>query len=220
MNHEAFSAKLEAYVDGELPPVEEREFEAHARDCAACVSALAAADQLVERTRALRREIQPSRDLWPEVRAGLGGARPRVVLSSVPRRRGRGWRRRVRIGTAAAAAAAAAAYLATRGPHEGSATSPRGDAFALVLSGLEQECMGAGKSLQASLRVESSAPAQTAAWTAGVASGVSILDLSIDETRAALAAQPGDPELQRLLAERYRQKLALLQTALLRVEHT
>ncbi len=54
----------------------------------------------------------------------------------------------------------------------------------------------------------------------GLAAGLTILDRSIDEMRVALAADPGNLDLQCSLAARYQQKLAVLQSALMRVEAT
>jgi hypothetical protein len=91
------------------------------------------------------------------------------------------------------------------------------DAFPAVVSGLALQCSGAGKSLQASLAAGAPAASEAAA---DVSAGLAILDRSIDEMRAALASAPHDPALERMLAARYQQKLAVLHAALLRVEST
>ena len=54
-------------------------------------------------------------------------------------------------------------------------------------------------------------------WPA-LSNAVAILDRSIAETQSALASAPEDAELQSLLALRYRQKLAILNAALVRVD--
>lgn len=61
---------ISAYLDGELPPMEEQQVHAHLRQCQACAEALVALVPLVQ---ALRNApmAEPTRDLWPRIHAEL-----------------------------------------------------------------------------------------------------------------------------------------------------
>jgi hypothetical protein len=87
--------------------------------------------------------------------------------------------------------------------------------FAAALTGLDLECMGVGKLLQAALRASEDPAAANVA--SSLAAGLSEVERSIAETRAALAGDPGNPALMRMLAARYQKKLAILHDALQRV---
>ncbi|MEZ4651813.1 MAG: hypothetical protein R3E97_24050, partial [Candidatus Eisenbacteria bacterium] len=81
-----------------------------------------------------------------------------------------------------------------------------------LVQALEFECMGAGKELYAA--------ASTGDMVFGpevdqaLQSDVRMLDDAIDETLAALEADPDDAQLLQMLTQRYQQKLALLHRAI------
>lgn len=224
MNHDDVRAQVEAYTDETLPPDARHEIERHARDCADCASLLAAAAALRDATRGLRRDVEPRRDLWPALEAELRRrSRPKVVETrrAAPRP---AWRWFGALAAGLAAIAVSMLWFETGRDPGADSNRLRAGAEGLpgTVEGLERECMGAGRSLQASLQLSPGtlAPDRAAAWTPGLSAGMAILDQSIDETRTALQSQPGDPALQRMLAARYQQKLALLNAALIGVEKT
>src|SRR5262249_43686764 len=78
--------KLDEYVDGELGEAAFQEIELHLAGCAECRGEERRMRALLARAAALPREIQPGRDLWPELaerlRRGDGAGvvlRPRVA---------------------------------------------------------------------------------------------------------------------------------------------
>jgi hypothetical protein len=81
MNHADALAHLEEYFDGTLPPEVHREIEAHLAGCARCRDELSSLGALLDTVAAMRvKQIEPSRDLWPEIAAEIardprGGAR-------------------------------------------------------------------------------------------------------------------------------------------------
>lgn len=71
MDHEQFRSQIDDYVDGMLGDEESGVLEWHLGTCAVCRAEVEAARDLGEATRALPREIAPSRDLWPGIAARL-----------------------------------------------------------------------------------------------------------------------------------------------------
>lgn len=75
------SESLSHYLDGELPPPEAEELEAHLEGCATCASILRDLEAIQARARSLEDQV-PGRDLWPEIaRAIQEGERgdPQVI---------------------------------------------------------------------------------------------------------------------------------------------
>ncbi len=139
--------------------------------------------------------------MWPRwARGGVAAAAVILVVTAVVWFAGRD----AGLGTRAFRSPA----VATSSPE-----SPR--MLPAVVRGLEIECMGAGKLLQASVRRDG-ARAQSIAESLHL--GVSDVDRCIEETLAALEARPDDPRLVKQLTFRYQQKLDLLLGAMRRVE--
>lgn len=107
---------LSEFVDGDLESSQQIEVERHLEGCATCRADVAALRELVDSARALRRDVQPGRDLWPEIEGSLR-PRGRVLAGS--------WRPPAWAGLAAAAVLVAAVTLmiarqpGTRSPGEG-----------------------------------------------------------------------------------------------------
>src|SRR5262245_27576276 len=68
--HEFWSDRLSAYLDGELKKAERERFEAHMAACAACAVALAELREVMARARTLV-DTPPATDLWPLIEAQL-----------------------------------------------------------------------------------------------------------------------------------------------------
>ena len=207
-----------------MTDAEHARVEVHLEACDACRAELQALRDLLEAARALPSTLQ-GRDAWPDlekrirqrpVSVGAGGqpSHARVVPL-------RSWASRWELTRVAAAAVILVAVgvgvwsmRSTRDPDEASPTARPAHAAAAdaavlpaVVRGLEIECMGAGKMLQASL-VGSDVVGDSIATS--VQPGVDAVDRSIAETRAALESHPGDERLVRRLTMRYQQKLDLL----------
>lgn len=95
-NHETWIARLSDYLDGDLDASDAHEMEGHLAECATCRAVLADLEDIVERAAALG-DIQPARDLWPDIvgtlRAARGRSAPAQVIpfpgdAEVRRRRG------------------------------------------------------------------------------------------------------------------------------------
>jgi hypothetical protein len=72
--HEKILAQLDDFADGQLEPRQAVEVKAHLQFCSACRLELESLRSLSASVRELPEEIEPSRDLWPEVEARLDEA--------------------------------------------------------------------------------------------------------------------------------------------------
>lgn len=239
MNHEEFESRLDDYVDGTLPSADRAELEVHLAACTDCTATVVRLRALLEAARQLPTSVAPGRDLWPGLRERLAADEIPVLPDAPPEdaaRRGhrRPWHPALRWAAAAVVILLAASVWLTqradrrppstdvvRGPQPHVVVPPP---FATSVSGVlpavvaafERECMGAGKTLQAS--VEGRGNPADEAMLQTVAAGIEVLDQSIAETRAALESNADDVALMKLLTVRYQQKLALLQGAIAIVE--
>jgi hypothetical protein len=226
--HTMLRALLDDFVDGTLSPTKQATVAAHVRGCASCRSEVASVRALLEAAQGLPQSIEPQEDLWPDLEKRIR-QRPVVVASGRPSRAvvhsmRESSPRWVYGGIAAAAtilALAAVVWWATRDARfpadtNGAAHSPRAETseypdtplmLPAVVRGLEIECMGAGRLLQASLTYDD---ARGGSIAESVRDGVELVDRSIAETRAALDTHPYDARLVRRLTLRYQQKLDLL----------
>lgn len=93
---------LSEYVDGDLESSQRVEVEEHLEGCAPCRAEATALRELVDSARALRRDVQPERDLWPQIEGAL---RPTAGVVVGP------WRFPAWAGLAAAAVLVAAVTL-------------------------------------------------------------------------------------------------------------
>ncbi|MGH7568015.1 MAG: zf-HC2 domain-containing protein [Gemmatimonadales bacterium] len=100
--------RLNGFADGTLPERERREAAAHLADCAECRAGVAGIRAVLAGTAALPRSVEPPRDLWPDIAAGLRD--PEAASASRVPRRAPAVARRV----ALAAAAGLAAVLVAR----------------------------------------------------------------------------------------------------------
>ncbi len=67
------------FVDGETTPDERRRLEQHLAGCSDCRNVVKETRALLVATATLAREIPPGKDLWPDIRAGIG--RHRIARS-------------------------------------------------------------------------------------------------------------------------------------------
>jgi anti-sigma-K factor RskA len=196
--------QIDAYVDGSLSDIERRELEGHLRVCPRCGSEVAATQRLVTRARALPRELPPSRDRWSELRSRTSRAERQVA----------GWRvaRLAAAIVVAAALSSAVTYVAVRGERgQGNIVAVDSPPAAASLARIEGQYTQVTRELAAELdaRREELSPEAVAT----VERSLAVIDTALAEARAALALEPDNPMLARMLAATYEQKLDLLRRA-------
>jgi len=191
-------ATLNEYVDGTLAARERATVEAHLIDCAGCRAAMVELRALVTAAAALPKSIAPERNLWTAIEA-------RIVQRTTYNVQRAFWR-----GALAAAAALVIALGVYRLlPPFAAPYRPAGESagWAAVQADFDRATSELGLSLAAErgrLRPET---------VALVERNLAVIDAAIAESRAALARDPANAELQRLWAAAARQKVELLRWA-------
>ncbi len=196
MNCERVRELLERWPAGPIPAGEAEAFERHLAGCAACREDQADATLLAPAVAALPGGIEPPRDLWPHIRSRI--ARP---VSRASR-----WRM---AGLAAAAAVAlvtgsSAVTLHFARSRPAAVPAPR-------VPAIEAGYASATADLLRALEAQRSRLSPTTIAT--LERNLAVIDAAIAESRAALAGDPGNRDLEALLWAGYRQKVALLQQA-------
>src|SRR5205814_8429833 len=80
MMADEFTAKLDTYLDGELPSREMKAIDAHVRDCPACAADVLIRVQLKRATQAAGKRYRPSAELRPRIQQQIAPRpRPRAV---------------------------------------------------------------------------------------------------------------------------------------------
>lgn len=193
-----FEARADAYAEGRLSPREAAAFEAHLDRCAACGAALERAAGTPPGLTALARSIEPAEDLWPAIRGRLASPGQRPGRIAVPR-----W------GLAAAAllliafSSGVTAVLLRPAPRTASAT--------LDVSALEAQYAAVSEDLTGAL--EKARSRLDPATMATIERNLRIIDTALNETRQALANDPGNPALGQMVVAAWRQKVDLLRRA-------
>lgn len=223
--HDRWTDRLSDYLDGEMDRPERERLEEHLASCATCAAVLADLESIASRAAALD-DIPPSRDLWPEIEARIGGREPEVVpLES--RRAGSGPRRFSFTTTQLAAAAVAflmigatAVWTLRNVERVGSdgpaviAEGPGTPAEGVVTVADASEAPGdrAMNDAVAELeRVYRENRDQLDPETARtVERNLAVIDGAIEEIRSALAEDPSDPFLHSHLARTQQRKLDVL----------
>ncbi len=192
--------QLDAYIDGTLAAGERATVDAHLTECTACRAAVEKMRGLLAESRALPREIQPSRDLWADIA-------PRLAPRAQPPAE---WRRRVR--SPAGLAAAAVLLIAVGGAIGVSASRWLQPATDAAFTSARARYATAAAMLAEQLAAD---PALLAATTRRViAQDLGILDAAISEAETALAADPRNAALEQILLKREQQRIDLLERAL------
>lgn len=218
--------RLDHFLDGELPEAERLAVEEHLGRCDHCLTELEGLRGLRDAARSLPREIAPPRDLWAGIAARIEAAPAReetrvVQLDFSGRRRiSKSWV--IRIAAAVAlvvVSSGATALLLGRGESPATvvvtvpAAVPESSAGAALAAfrPTELEYTGAVEVLSAELEARKAelAPATVAA----VEESLMVIDLAIEEARAALERDPSNAELPFHLSGVYRKKVELLQQA-------
>ncbi len=195
---DAFTDRLDAWIDAELSPAEHEDVGRHVATCPSCRADLAALQALQMEARALPRSVTPERDLWTGIETRIS-ARPAGGVGSSPAGMRAPW------WTLLAAAIGLVLLGAT-------------------LAELRQRAAGATGFVadRARYTAASAALAQALATDPGtlpptargvVERNLGIIDQAIREAEAALATDPGNVALERMVVAGYKQRLALLRHA-------
>jgi hypothetical protein len=211
MRCEVATARLEDLVDGVLPAADRAELLRHVEACESCGRDLDQLRALLASARELPREREPMRDLWP------GIARRIEVRRANPVGFGARW----------SLLAAAAAVLAALSPFWLAGLRPRAPESAvepgraMVTSAsfavedvlrAEREYARAAAVLMAAL--EERSQQLTPETREVIARNLASIDVALADIRAAIAANPGSPELASLFRATHRRKVEVLQTVM------
>lgn len=203
MHHTEARELLHDYVDGTLSRDVRAALTEHLARCAACRQEVEDLRALLDAARALPREIEPQRNLWP----GVATAMRRRSLWEILR-----MRRPILAAGATVAAAAAILIFALSGHDHPSPVPPENPYFTAMLQALETECRTSDWELRAYGCAEPDSLSALALTV--IEENLATLDRAIAETRVAWAADTGSALWGCRLAEQYRTKLALQEQAL------
>jgi len=189
--------RLEAYARGTLPEPEVSALEQHLSGCADCARFLEAAEPAPVGLAALPRSIAPAPDLWPDIQARM---RPRLRRIALP-----GW-----LLAAAAillvAVSSGVTMLLVRPPVR--ALAP---ATAAALSPLEAQYASAATDLRTAFDQARQQLSPETIRT--IERNLAVIDSALAESRRALAGDPGNASLERLVIATWQQKMDFLRRA-------
>jgi anti-sigma factor RsiW len=200
MNCSELRSRLDAYARGSLTPAEAAAFEKHLDGCAACEAYLETGEPRLAEAERLAKSVEPAVDLWPEIRTRLRTRDRGGRGITVPR-----W----------ALAAAAVLLIAVssgvtavllRAPHAGPTVST-----AEAVSPLEASYASASAELATAL--DRARGKLAPATIAIIERNLAVIDGALAESRRALAADPGNAALERLVIAAWQQKVDLLRRA-------
>jgi anti-sigma factor RsiW len=230
-DHREWTARLSDYLSEELSEAERLAVEGHLAVCDECNRALQDLARLVDAAGSLG-EIEPPRDLWPDIAAAIDTSNPRVIEfpgartrtpAALPGRVELSRRGLVAASLALIALSAAATWWFGRlGSEPGVATAPAsapGDAVRTVAAGEALPPAMAGE-LAVLEDVLASARSVLDPNTVRVLErNLGVIEQAIADSREALAQDPGNAFLVQHLERMYRRKLVYLQDAVRLVEY-
>lgn len=209
MTCEHFLQFLDEYADGTLPEAAHQEAELHRASCALCRAEERRLRAFLAAAAGLRREAQPGRDLWPGI-AGRIESRAKLVRFV---RRG-GWL------AGLAAAAAIILALVTARPQPGSGTQTAGTTHgaeiqpaggSIDIEKAEAEYIRAtNQLLQALNSRRGSMSPEAQKQMAELEASVNAIDTALGQVKGALAKDPRNTRLNRMLASTHQKKIDLL----------
>ncbi len=213
---------LDELVDGRLSAAELRAVEAHVAECEPCARQLASLEDLLARVEELPRSLEPAADLW-------SGIEPRLARRGFPRRRpatAAGWPYRLRQAAAAVAFMTLGGGLSQLLPawRGGAAGVPDGAGVSMAVASLEAGGGLEARAVDFAVAEADFLRAKEALWSAVlngretaspatrevVERNLAVIAGAIRELRAALAADPGNPQLEGMLLAQHRTEIDLL----------
>jgi predicted anti-sigma-YlaC factor YlaD len=192
--------RLDDYVDGALPAAQTREVEAHLQGCAACRQEEKALRNLLAVAAGLARETSPPRDLWPEIAERIRSERRGI--GSWPR-----WAAAALAAAAVVSIALLASVVGRQAPPVAPVAPTPVQAEKDPLREAEADYARATSALLSALEQRRDLSPKT---LASVRSNLDVIDQALGEVRAALAKDPANPELTRMLASTHRKKVDVL----------
>jgi hypothetical protein len=231
MTHEQILDLLDDFVGGDLPPREEKDVRRHLMQCEGCRAEEQALRALLDEAAALPDEVVPERDLWVDIaprlesRGSLVPERadpfPEVrVIGPRPARPLPWWMLAAASVALVATTSFATLQFSGRGADPTAAAIPAQTAQApraatptalAAFRPAEQEYEKAISELEIVLRTQRGRMAPRTAAT--LEANLRIIDRAIQESRAALAADPNSAGLTRMLSDAYDTKLDVLRQA-------
>ena len=234
MTHEQILELLDDFVGGDLPPREERDVRRHLMQCEGCRAEEQALRALLDEAAALPDEVVPERDLWKDIAPRLQSRgsleeepaenRTEVrVIGPRPARPLPWWMLAAASIGLVVTTSFATLQLSGRGADRAvpaietqqaqrPQTAPRSATTALAaFQPAEQEYEKAIEDLEIVLQTRRDRMAPQTAAT--LEANLRIIDKAIEESRAALAADPNSAELTHMLSDAYDTKLGVLRQA-------
>lgn len=203
---------MDGYLDGALADMERAVLEDHLAACFSCREVLAQLKALLDEAGKMSMTKSPPRDLWPAIRSRI---EERMVQTADLKA---GMRRFVRPAYSLIAAAAVllvvfASVVTLRLSRDGldsleifQAEWSRG---LITIAAMEKQYAGATEDLVSSMgEYQESLPEPTRKV---IEDHLQMIEGAIEDSRAALADNPSDAELQSMLSTTCHQKVALLQ---------
>jgi hypothetical protein len=214
MTCQELDARLDDWLDGALPPPAAAEVEVHLASCDTCREDTRTLRQLLAHATALPGSVAPPHDLWP-------GIESRIAHS--------GWSRFFAWDgppLLAAAAAVVVGLLAVVSVHRSPGTVRTVEMTVADTATLERA--SAGPAVEDPVLAQAERDYETAAnalldalqqrrraltpeTIAGVRQNLVVIDRALVEVRQALAKDPLNPELNRMLVATHRKKVDVLQ---------
>ncbi|MBA2684840.1 MAG: zf-HC2 domain-containing protein [Gemmatimonadaceae bacterium] len=207
--------RLQGAADGSLDAEQMRAVYGHLSECESCAAEVARLRTVMTRAREANTGAPSLDDLWPAIRSRIEESKVVAPKAFAGRASGASARRPwLAIGSTAVAAAlliAAFTQMQRWTPHASEAVSPSRDvAFASAVDSTrfyEDE----SRRLLNDLEMQKAMMGPSA--SASLSGDLAIIDRSIAEQKDALARDPHNIALQRLLAAAYREKVDLLRRA-------
>lgn len=216
--------QLNDYVDDLLSASARQELEEHMEVCVACREEVEALRSLREQAASLPRDLEPDRDLWPEIETRL--APTRVMRVEFAARGPLAWLG-LRTAWAQWATIAAAAMLlivasSVITAYFTGALGPAGDPFAggaglaqpvsTILTELEPAEVGYARAIEDLIQaLDEHRDELDPDTVTAIEANLRVIDRAIRRARTAIEQDPEDPTLARALTDNYRRKLEFLE---------
>ena len=194
--------RLDDYVDGALTESEFQEIELHLTGCPDCREEERLSRSILAQASALSREVEPSRDLWAGIASRISERKTPGLRTYFP--------------SLLAAALVLVGILTRLHPVPQATPAPALGELqpaALLepsLANAEMEYGRATDALKAALDARRASVSPETLKT--VDQDLRLIDAALDSLRSALAKEPGNEELSRLLISTHQRKLDLLES--------